>query len=298
MPGWQFRPAKQMQRLMAVDAMRRLSAFRPLKEYRYVGMGGYEFVDFDLVRRSLGLHKMTSIERSGKQDRFKFNRPFLDIDLKFGNSNEMLLEVALEDPLIVWMDYCDPLQGEVLRDVLLLAENMQAGSMLTVSVNADLPEAGQRLSTFEGRVTSDRVPLSVSKESDLDSWKWADAQRRVLTGEVRRGLAGRRDSTRQEQILNIEYRDTNRMQTWGIVFVDPSHEDKFRECAFRDLEQFRPGLDPLRISVPVLTAREVLKLEEGLREGDPPPILPWLTTRESESFADLHRWYPRVPAPM
>jgi hypothetical protein len=54
--GWQFRPAKHILRLMTVDVMRRLSAFRPLHEYRYVGLGGYEFVDFDLVRRALGIH--------------------------------------------------------------------------------------------------------------------------------------------------------------------------------------------------------------------------------------------------
>jgi hypothetical protein len=48
----------------------------------------------------------------------------------------------------------------------------------------------------------------------------------------------------------------------------------------------------------VLTAREVLRLEEQLVTGSPPPTLPWLKASESESFAELHRWYPPVPAPM
>ena len=74
---------------MAVDAMRRLSSFRPLPAYRYVGLGGYEFVDFDLVHRALGVNRMTSIESAVDEKRLKFNRPFPGIDLKVGTSNEV-----------------------------------------------------------------------------------------------------------------------------------------------------------------------------------------------------------------
>jgi hypothetical protein len=296
--GWQFRPAKQMQRLMVIDVMRRLRAFRPLVEYRYVGFGGYEFVDFDLVRRQLGIYRMVSIERSGKPDRYEFNRPFPDIELKFGNSNEMLPEVALEEPLIVWMDYCGKVDGPVLSDVLLFGEKLQPGSMLMVTVNATSDDTGKRLSSLEARVTPARVPMGISRESDFDSWGTADVQRRILAGEVRAGLANRSDATRFEQLVNIRYKDTTRMQTWGAVFVSPATDGLFDRAAFRDLDQVRTGEEALTISVPVLTAREVLELEKKLRAGAKPPTLPWLKGHEAQSFSDLHRWYPPVPAPM
>ncbi len=76
MRGWQFRPNKQIQRLMCIDVMRRLSAFRPLNDYRYIGLGGYEFIDFDLVYRSLGIKRMISIEDTGEVEQVRVQSPF------------------------------------------------------------------------------------------------------------------------------------------------------------------------------------------------------------------------------
>lgn len=296
MAGWQFRPAKQILRLMTIDVMRRLSAFRPLHEYRYVGLGGYEFVDFDLVRRALGVHRMTSIESSGKAQRFEFNRPFPDIELKFGTSNDLLPEVALDEPVIVWMDYCVPVRDDVLRDVLLLGQQLLPGSMLIISVNATVAEDGKRISTLQDRVTKARIPMGIDAEHDLDGWRTADVQRRVLAAELRQAMAGR--PARFEQLINVHYRDTQRMQAWGGIIVDAATDAQFHAADYRSLPQVRTGADALTINVPVLTAREVLRLEEQLVAGAPAPKLPWLKDSECDSFAELHRWYPAVPAPM
>ncbi len=298
MAGWQFRPAKQIQRLMAVDVMRQISAFRPLTEYRYVGFGGFEFVDFELVRRSLDIRHMVSIEDREPLDRLKFNCPFPDIEVEYGSSNDILPGLALDQPSIVWMDYCGPVRFDVLQDVLLLGERLLPGSMLLVTVNATVAEDGKRLSTMIERVHVDRIPVDVDSEMDFDGWKTADVQRRILLGELRRGLARREDGARFEQILNVQYRDTQRMQTIGGVVVDAGTEAAYRSAEFRLLSQCRTGEEPLRIKVPVLTAREVLDLESRSEVGGPVPDFTWLKSSEAESFAELHRWYPPVPAPM
>lgn len=281
---------------MAVDIMRRLSVFRPLRGYRYVGLGGYEFVDFDLVHRALGIHLMTSIESSGNSERYEFNRPFPDIELKFGTSNDMLPEVSLDEPVIVWMDYCVAVRDDVLRDMLLLGQQLLAGSMLIVSVNASVANDGERIKTLEDRITKSRVPMGIDSEHHLDGWRTADVQRRVLAAELREGMAGR--TVRFEQLLNVQYRDTQRMQAWGGVIVDAATESRFQAADFRSLPQVRTGAEALGVKVPVLTAREVLRLETELIAGAPAPTLPWLKPAESDSFAELHRWYPPVPAPM
>jgi hypothetical protein len=297
-PGWQFRPAKQIQRLMAVDAMRRLCNFRPLHEYRYVGMGGYEFVDFDLVHRALGVHRMTSIEGKVEEARLKFNRPFPDIDLQIGTSNEVLTAIPLDEPLIVWMDYCSKLRHNVLQDALLLGEQLQPGSMLIVTVNASADGPDERLSKLESRVGRNRIPINVEGDRDLDGWGTAEVQRRILLTELRSGLSRRGEGVRFEQVMNVQYTDTQRMQTLGGVFVDPSHDAMFAAADFRSLDYVRTGDQALRISVPVLTAREVLDLESKLKKGKKSPSLAWLKPGEADSFAELHRWYPPVPAPM
>jgi hypothetical protein len=298
-PGWQFRPAKQIQRLMAVDVMRKLAHFAPLDEYRYVGMGGYEFVDFDLVHRALGVHRMTSIESKVKEERLEFNRPFPEIDLEIGTSNDVLPTLELDEPLIVWMDYCSRLDHNVLQDVLLLGEKLQAGSMLLITVNAHAGDLNaERREELVARVGTDRVPLDVASDKDLDGWSTAAVQRRILLGEVKAGLAKRTDAMRFAQVLNIQYKDTQPMQTLGGVFVDAGCEAKFTGADFKSLDHVQTSKKELRIKVPILTAREVLTLESEFTKGKPAPSFPWLKSSEADSFAELHRWYPPVPAPM
>ena len=279
--------------------MRRLCNFRPLSEYRYVGMGGYEFVDFDLVHRALGIHRMTSIENRIDEARLKFNRPILEVDIRIGTSNEMLPTIPLDPPLVVWMDYCCKMRHDVIQDALLLGEQLQAGSMLVMTVNAEagvVPE--ERLAKLEGRVGVDRVPMDVTEDKHLDGWLTAEVQRRILLTALKDGLAKRNDSMRFEQVLNFQYGDTNRMQAVGGVFVDPSHDAKFAAADFPSLEYVRTAEDALRINVPLLTAREVLDLESKLKKGSPTPNFSWLKDGDADSFAEFHRWYPPSPAPM
>jgi len=298
MIGWQFRPAKQIQRLMAIDTMRRLSVFRPLPEYRYIGLGGFEFIDFDLVKRSLGIRSMVSIEETNHPKRSEFNCPSPDIEVFFGHTNVVLPSVPLDEPSIIWMDYCCPVRHDVLQDVLLLGERMLPGSMLLVTANAAVAPEGERISTLEDRVTRDRIPLDVSEEKHLDGFRTAAVQRRILLSEIRKGLTQREDGTRFEQIMNVRYNDTTPMQTIAGVFVDASTNAQFAETEFRSLDQVRTTEEALKVKVPVLTAREVLDLEKRMKRGEPFPSFDWLKPRERDSFGELHRWYPPVPAPM
>jgi hypothetical protein len=297
--GWQFRPAKQIIRQMGVDAMRRLASFRRLSDYRYVGMGGYEFVDFDLVRRGLGVRRMTSIESEIEEDRLKFNKPFLEVEIEMGTSNEVLPNLPLDEPSIIWMDYCSRLRHDEIRDAILLGERMQPGSMLLISVNAS-PDGkdNERLERLEARVGRDRVPFGVTENKDLDGWLTAEVQRRILLTAIRDGLAKRGEPIRFEQMLNIHYSDTTKMQTLGGVFVDPATDDRFERADFGSLDYVKTDADALRVRVPVMTAREVLDLEAKLKAGKTLHGLSWLKPEEVESFVELHRWYPRVPAPM
>lgn len=278
--------------------MRCLSVFRPVSEYRYIGFGGFEFIDFDLVKRSLGIRSMISIEDTKHPKRSEFNCPSPDIEMYFNHSNVVLPTIPLDEPSIVWMDYCAPLRHDVLQDLLLLGEKLLPGSMLLVTINAAVAPDGERITNLEERVDRDRIPLDVSEEKHLDGFRTAAVQRRIALSEIRKGLAQRQDGARFEQVLNIRYHDTTPMQTIAGIFVNGSTADQFAAAEFRTLEQVRTTDEALRIRVPVLTAREVLDLEKRMKLGDELPTFGWLKPRERESFGKLHRWYPPVPAPM
>jgi hypothetical protein len=88
------------------------------------------------------------------------------------------------------------------------------------------------------------------------------------------------------------------MQTVGGVFVDTATDERFARADFPSLEYVKTDAEALRVRVPVLTAREVLDLEAKIKKGKAPHGFSWLKPEEVDSFAELHRWYPRVPAPM
>ncbi len=294
-PYW-YRPAKRVQRYMMVDAFQHLRAIASPSEYQYVGFGGWEFVDFQLIRRRLGIPLMVSIEKdSFRQKRYDFNRPFKDIDLRFGLCGEVLQELDWTPYSIVWLDYTSKLNHDVLADAAFLAQNLRAGSALAISVqaNAAQQEPLEELVDFVGE---ERIPPGTDNTS-LDAWGLADVQRRILLGQLQRHVAGRDDGAQFSQIMYTNYADRSKMMTWVGVLVDDSVRPAFESAAFNRLEQYRPGKRALRLAVPGLSAREVLRLDDLMSAGQR-PRLPGVQASDCDSYVDFHRWYPPVPSPL
>ena len=134
--SYSFRPRKQIQRLLIADACQRLRAIAPLESYEYIGFGGFEFVDFDIFRRRLGIQSMVSYEKAAAADRYEFNVPFAEISLKFGAAALHLPFIDKAQLRIVWLDYTQRLDDEVVQDIATSASRLAPGSVLIASVNA------------------------------------------------------------------------------------------------------------------------------------------------------------------
>lgn len=145
---YRARPAKTLIRRMIVECCRRLRGIRKLSDYQYIGFGGLEFLDFDLIHRTLGIHNMISIEKSGRTERFDFNRPFSGIEMRFGQASTELPLLDWTGLKIVWLDYEDPLTKEVRRDCQNVIRFLKQGSVLIVTMNASAPY-GERLASLE-----------------------------------------------------------------------------------------------------------------------------------------------------
>src|SRR4030066_388389 len=135
-----IRPAKCIERKMLCDAFRRLRAFDSLRTYRYVGLGSVYFTDFTLLHRALRMTDMVSIERhEAALPRLEFNRPFRCIQLRMGETSDVLPELDWDKRTIIWLDYEDPLEMWMLNDVKQLFTDMQSGSIAVFTVNAHPP---------------------------------------------------------------------------------------------------------------------------------------------------------------
>jgi hypothetical protein len=285
---------------MVVDACRRLERFASLGEYRYLGFGAYEFVDFELVRRELGIVAMDSIESEGSatQRRYLFNRPFEYIDIHFDRASNVLPSL-LDDAVkrIAWLDYTDWLDREVLADVGTCLRKLPAGSVLLVTVRAR-PEgtAKERLAHLQSRVGRERIPEGVDDE--YLAKHMADVQRDILTVSVRGHIRRRVDGARFMQLFDLRYKDGTPMQTWGGLVVSPDIDSAVAAVDFGALEQ-TSLLDqpPVDATVPTLTMREVLHLNSQLPCAGPLAGED-IPADDLDAYRRLYRWYPPVPVAM
>ncbi len=296
------RPAKHIQRRMVVDALGRMRAFSELSEYQYVGFGGMEFVDFELMHRELGVADMVSIELdSGTAPRYRFNTPFATVRLFFDRASAVLPGL-LDDPIlrIVWLDYECQVNLEVLQDLGTALRKLLPGSALIISVNAQGPtRAAQRLEQFTKNVEPDRVPPG-STDAALAQWGWAEASYDVLAAEAQSEIARRTDGCAFEQIFHFRYADGARMLTWGGLLVAPANRPAFAAADFPALGQVRTASQPAyEIAPPLLTTREALHLNAQLPCAVPDQLqADGISSTDLVAYADLYRWYPLVPAAM
>jgi hypothetical protein len=225
---YRHRPAKNIERYLIVDAARRLLSNTPGTEFQYVGFGAVEFLDFQLVHRSLGISRMISIE-SGDTKRAEYNKPFKSIQIVHGHSSVVLKnrEIDLDRPTIIWLDYMDVLNQSIKGDLIEVFRSIAAPSFVLFSLNAQPDnEVQTRLTTLQKNVGKEYVgerftDLSLSKSG------LAVAQWEASNAFIREALGQRKDDVNWQQVLNIRYADNARMQTIGGYVLPQGSSPKF-----------------------------------------------------------------------
>ena len=284
--NYRVRPAKSIERKMLCDALRRLSFFESVENYRYIGFGSTTFADFVLFHKILGVKDMISIEkREEDKERFEFNNPFDCIRMEYGDSNEVLPSLAWDVKTIVWLDYDGPLTNTVLQDIACASMNLVSGSILVVTVNA-MPESlpdprpsteegvqNHRLEKFKERVGSDKVPPDV-KGKNLEGDEMATTCGKVILNEIeqilrdRNGLHSPEHKVEYHPLFNFRYRDGAKMLTVGGIFYEIGDRASLEQCEFENIEFVRSDATFYEIDVPILTHRERLYLDKTLPHGN------------------------------
>ena len=102
--NYQLRPAKQLERRIMLDTFIAMAqcGFR-LRKYKYIGFGSIFFYDFVLFHKLLGIDKMLSIEHDYEaESRVQFNKPFRDVEIKMGRSDEILPVMDMKEEYLAW----------------------------------------------------------------------------------------------------------------------------------------------------------------------------------------------------
>ena len=295
-----LRPAKAVERRMILEACTRLSSFSNLLSFRYIGLGSPFFNDFTLLHRRHGLTHLICIERESQdKDRFLFNRPFDCIDMKWGESKDVLPNLQWAGvPSIVWMDYDDPISSDMLFDVGTILSQIEPGSLVLFTIQATGKSfTSKNMTQLECLQSTLRefIPIDAT-EKDMNGKLFQRLIRRMLDNEFNRVLSRRntalppQNHVQYRQLFNLMYADGVRMTTIGGMVYRADQEQRLANCEFSDLEFVSSGEEPHEIRVPVLTYKEQSALASHLPVGT--PGIGFLPSGDIEAYRKLYRYYP------
>jgi len=304
---YNLRPAKSIERKMLCEAFRRLLSFSDLTEYRYVGFSSVFFSDSSLIHKSLGLTDLISIEKEEKdKGRFRFNRPYKCIRLRFGDANDVLPTISWAKKIILWLDYDYKFNESMLTDIGTFISRAQTGSviLLTMDVTSDNLQREKRdKSRYEQlteRINKAKIPIDV-EEKDLDNVNYPRVCYNIVNNDIEEILARRNGGLENKyklvykQLFNFIYKDgSSPMLSIGGIIYSNNDKDKINKCNFERLEFIKSEKDkyePYKISVPKLTFREMRYLDKILPSGKR-ENLRFLSKEMIEDYSKIYRFFP------
>jgi hypothetical protein len=302
--NYALRPAKNIERKMICEVIRRFSEFKLLEEYRYIGFGSYYFADFSLFHKNLNISLMHSIEQDGKnRDRFETNQPFKCIKIHFGASNHILPNIGWAEESIIWLDYDGDLDKSVLEDIQTVCTHAKVGSVLIITVNAEAGEVpdknSSRLQKLKDRIGEAKVPSRI-REKDLSQWGTAKVLRDIIHNEIQEILVDRNggiynDSEKMlyRQLFNFNYSDNAKMLTVGGAIYQRNQQTQIDKCAFERIPFVKSDDKPYSIEIPCLTYRELRTLDK-LLPADPNcvPSLKGVPEKDIKIYSEVYRYFP------
>lgn len=318
------RPAKNVERKMIVESLAGLDRLQPSETMRYIGFGSLYFTDFLLLHRQLAVSNMISIEKDSaphQRERFELNRPFGNLEIRYGRASKILPSLDWSLPGVCWLDYDGHLDDEVLGDVESVVASSTSTTVLIVTVCVE-PEAvvgdplktHQRIDALAKRIKADRMPPAINCDAHLGGWKLADFSYELLNDAVTRALTARTASVKPatrstrgpetakdvagdgyewRQFLHFRYSDAAKMLTIGGILHPASVADAVEDCRLDKKQWSRVSSDPFVITIPKLTTREVLTLDRYLPNDLPnEEFIEGIPRKESVEYSAVYRHLP------
>lgn len=314
-PVYHLRPNKAVDRNLFVEGLIHLGKTVDISGYRYIGFGSYEFDEFKMIYRTLGIEDLHSIEMdSDVFRRQKFNKPYSSIQL----FNKTCGEYFDEDydntrHSIVWADFSEAnKKHSQCQDIANICSKMQNGDVLRITLNAN-PTG---ISTG-GKQTSD-VPPQERKKLRFDALKEElneyfpdgvseeDVTRngypRLLLKVIKKAVYQDLDVDLSPcPLCSYVYSDNTQMMTVTMIMFSAENRDrsvtKLRE-AFSGWEPY-VNIDEwdrfIRIDLPPLTVHEQLEIgqyeknEAGVRQIEEDM---GIKSEELERYLLFARYYP------
>jgi hypothetical protein len=224
--AYDVRPAKQIERRAIVDFLGAArNAGYNISDYRYVGLGGTKFIDFQLMQRYVGLYSYTSIEHDEEIfGRCVFNRPFESIQMYPGTFSQFLILDENPQSSVYWMDLEIPISTALLSNLQSIAEHVIDGDIVFITFRAEPPSGTKNKGDAERkRIISDRFPAFRAIFEKEKPVAFSDRSFGRTAGKIALKMIESAFATRVEgsfrPLMRVLYQDSSLMCTIGGVFA-------------------------------------------------------------------------------
>lgn len=281
---YHLRQNKAIDRSLFIDLLSRISRYRNISDYTYVGFGGPFLEDFKFLHSSLRIKSMISLEADANvATRQHFNQPLSCIEILNQTSGDFLVNHEFLVPYIVWFDYAIPRDLPTqLAETQKLVGSLAAGDVFKITVNASpeplgRPAAGGDLREHRAQCAKERLAEYAPNKIDLDDISTANYPKLLLHAIYSAAKRGVENNKRVyiQPLSAFVYKDGQQMLTATAIILN--HNDKQPFLTATRLEHWPyKNMDwkrPLPISVPDLSAKERLHIESLLPDCQPNEIL-------------------------
>lgn len=317
--AYHLRVNKAIERNLFVELLSRVGRVRNISDYEYIGLGGPFLEDHKTLHTGLRMNKMLSIESDRNTFlRQNFNRPAAFIELSEKHSSEFFRTHNFSDSgTVVWLDNTGAgelhLQLDEFRQVVSQLDTFDVAK-ITLQASPDKlggldkkpdERPGHRAAILNEKL-SEYVPPNITGR-DMTAQTFP-VTLQACVRQALSSLSGRAGGRYFQILSSFVYKDGQTMLTiTGMIFDafnDARLEDflgksRLRHWPFRNLDWSAPQ----RISVPSLSAKERMHLDEklpvtasGVKPGEVLHqhlgYLPGCEISDLENYARYYRSYP------
>lgn len=293
---YELRPAKQVERRMIIDALKKLAMVGfEIEDYIYVGFGSIYFVDFILFHKFLGIDHMLSVEYSTDiEKRVHFNKPFDFIRIEMKPVGEVIPTLSRDLKYFLWLDYDIMIDSDLLEDVRMAAAYLPPGSILLITVDVEPPFEGETPTDWKDYFEEharDYIGLSGLQDFTKSNLPRTNAQ--ILDRAIKDGLTGR--DVELLKLFNFNYADGHEMITIGGVIGSKTERRKIDGSKLNEAFYVRRDFkrNAYYIRVPKVTRKERLYLDSAMpcQDGWEPEDFEF-PKEDVRVYSEIYRFFP------
>ena len=263
-PPYHLRVNKAIDRFLLVDILDRLKRHCDISDYTYYGFGGPYLEDCRLIHDRCPEIQIVSIENNEQTfKRQEFHRFTKNLELRYEDFADFLLNFSSSGREIIWLDYTDR-EYRRFNEFKNILGKVSEKSVVKITIRAE--RDGQNLERFKEEYPK-MLPSLTPQDNIIEVSELVKLLQDMLQIAAQRALPASGESV--FQLLNSSYyREPTRMLNVTGIVCNKNEVSEIQQW-FKDWDFLNLTWEnPREIDVPILSIKERLHLEQHMPTPD------------------------------